>query len=201
MDLGLTPEQEEEFGPEMMSVLKKIATDNAKKTQELESRLGQYEQREVARTRDQLVSAIDTAIGGLGKEYAAAIGEGDVNSIKAKDPDAFRRRMFVLQTLEGKGLNFRTASASAIQEAIKAQVEKDFPGMVKAQAPNPNPPVVTKDQWDRGGSPAPTQRRGSAEPPAEGSAGDRNRGPVTEDDVADERIFAMLRKRKRGLPV
>lgn len=200
VDLGLTPEQEEEFGPEMLAVLTKIAKDSAKKNQELEARLGQYEQREQARTRGQLISTLDTAINGLGKDYATVMGDGDAGHIMQNNPAAHRRRIFVLTTLENKGLNFLTASAATIQEAIRAQIEEDFPGMVKPAAPTTNPPAVTRDQWDRGGSPAPTQRRGSNEPPPL-EAGGRDQGPITEDDVADERILAMLRKRKRGMPV
>ena len=210
IDLGLTAEQEEEFGPEMMGVLKKIALDNAKAKQELESRLARYEQNEQARTRSQLETTLDNAFSTLGKEYATVMGDGDGAHIIRNDPASHRRRMFVLTTLQNKGLNFMTASAKAIQDAIKAQVEEDFPGMVQKPAAPAKPgsreltePAIARELWDRGGSPPPTQRRGSAEPPPRqgGDIEDRHRGAITEEEIADEKIFASLRNRKRGLPV
>jgi hypothetical protein len=203
IDLGLTPEQEEEFGPEMMGVLKKIATDGAKAQQALEAKLAQYEQKAQTRDRDQMINTLESAVSGLGEEFAGVLGKGTLAELMHKDQASYRRRHFVLTTLQQQGLDYLSAPVEVIRERIRKQVMEDFPGMVKA-APAPakppaNPQVVTKDQWDRGGSPAPTQRNGANEPPPRegGSVEDRHRGAITAEEIEDERIRGMLRKRKR----
>lgn len=199
VDLGLTPEQLEEFGPDMIGVLTRIAKQNAVKSRDLEKRLGQYEQREIARTRDQAFSTIDEAISSLPAEYTTILGAGQGHEVLKASPGAFRKRKMVLDSLAAEGLNFATAPMNVIRERIRARTEEDFAGLIKKPAPAANPPAITREEWNRGGSPPPTQRNGGSElPPREGgSIEDRHRGAVTEEEIADEKIRASLRRRKQ----
>lgn len=195
-DLGLSEEEKSAFDPEFIKLLNKVGLAAEKKAAALEQRLAQYEHREVQRTQFQVASAIDQAISGLGTEYHNLIGAGQGHEVMQTNPDAFRKRKFVLETLQQAGLNFMTASPAEIQARIKAQVDADW-GMKPAQTVNP--PIVTKKEWDRAGSPPPTHRTGKDNlPPREGSkVEERYQGALTEEEVEDERIMASLRRRKQ----
>lgn len=197
-DLGLSEEEKNAFDPEFIKLLNKVGLAAEKKAAALEQRLAQYEHREVARTQFQVASAIDQAISGLGPEYQSLIGAGQGHEVMQTNPDAFRKRRFVLETLERAGLNFMTASPVEIQARIKAQVDADW-------GPKPasvSPPVVSKKEWDRAGSPPPTHRAGPDNlPPRDGSkVEERYQGALTEEEAEDERIYASLRRRKQPQP-
>lgn len=203
--LGITEEEEEEFGPVAMGVLTRMATENAKNKQELEARLAQYEQREQVRSRDQMATTLETAVGGLGDEYSAVLGKGTLPELMKTNYDAYRRRHWVLTNLQREGVDFLSAPVEVIRQKLREQVERDFPGMVKPGTPAaPNPaemakPRFTAEEWAKSGSPPPTQRTGGNELPARqgGDIEDRHRGAITDEEVADEQIRKSLRRRQQ----
>lgn len=199
VDLGLTPEQIEDLGPDMIGILTNMAKKQAIQTRELEKRLGMHEQNQAMRDQNEVFRTIDEAINGLGAEYAAILGSGQGHQVYKTSPGLFRKRKFVLDSLAAEGLNFQTAPLSVIQQKIKARTDEDFGTQAKPGQKPATPPVVSKQDWDRGGSPPPTQRNGGNElPPREGgSIEDRYRGAVTSEEIEDEKIRASLRRRKR----
>lgn len=197
-DLGLTDDQKEEFGPELMGVLTKIGQAAEQKAAALEQRLAQYEHREVQRTQSQMINAVDMAIASLPAEYQAIIGAGPGLETMTTAPKAHERRLFVLQALERADPSVWNKSPAEIQARIKEKMA-DHWGITAAA---PAKPVVTRDQWDRGGSPPPTQRTGHDNlPPLEGrKPTDRFQEQLTEEELEDEHILASLRRRKQPQP-
>lgn len=199
-DLGLSEDQQEEFGPELMGVLNKIGKETQKELREVKAKLASYEQRESQRTESQVAHSIETAIASLDPAYRELVGQGTWEQVAQAAPDAVRKRKFVLESLQAQGLNFWTASPQEIRDRIKAQIDVDF-GPRQAAPANGNqpPPGVTKEQWAQAGSPPPTSsRNGNELPKREGTPiEDRYSGAITEEEVADEKIRASLRRRKQ----
>lgn len=198
-DLGLTDDQKEEFGPELMGVLTKIGQATAQKTAALEQRLAQYEHREIQRSQVQVMNAVDMAITSLPPEYQQILGAGPGVEVMQTMPEVWERRRFVLESLQANGLNYQTASPAEIQARIKTKVDSHWG--IKPAAPV-NPPVVTKQQWDGFGSPPPTQRTGPDNLPARDGTKveDRYNDALTDEEAEDERIRASLRRRKAPQP-
>lgn len=199
-DLGLTEEQQEEFGPELMAVLNKLGSQTAKELRDVKKELATYKQREVQRTEAQLYRSIDDAIGGLDPAYHAVIGGRNVDEVLKTDPRAFARREFVLKALQQEGLNFWTASPAEIRDRIKAQVDAEWGPRQPVPAGNQTPPVVTREQWNQAGSPPPTHRRVQNDlPPREGdSIEDRYNGALTAAEVEDAKINNFFGRRTKA---
>lgn len=201
VNLGLTKEQEEAFGPDAMAVFNKLAMENAKNKQEFEARLAQFEQREQVRSQSQMINTLESAVSALGDGFEGVLGKGTLADLMKTDPASYERRHFVLTSLQRQGLDYLSAPVDVIREQIRRKTEELFPGMVKA-APPANPaemekPLVSKDVWNKAGSPPPTQRTGGNEPPPRqgGDIEDRHRGAITEEEIADEKIMGSLRRR------
>jgi len=199
-DLGLTEEQQEEFGPELMAVLNKLGGQTAKELREVKNELATYKQREVQRTEAQLFKSIDDAIGSLDPAYHSVIGGRSAEEVLRADPRAFARREFVLKALQQEGLNFWTASPAEIRDRIKAQVDAEWGPRQTVPAGNQTPPVVTREQWNQGGSPPPTHRRVENDlPPREGdSIEDRYNGAITAQEIEDAKINQFFGRRTKA---
>lgn len=162
IDLG-DPERDG-FTPEMVSLLKKATAIPLARVKQLEAQLAQlmqYQQNKEAEARFQL---IDRVIEGFGPKYVKHFGKGNGQQVKAKDPQAFQKRIKLVKiaaamTDEHGGLEPAMHEAKLLfpidQESPQPQ-ESDVP-----QAPAQTP----QQAWNQGGIARPTQRQPVHEPP------------------------------------
>lgn len=157
----------EEFDEGLAKAMRASHQANAQQLKEVREELAKTRAANEERDRHQTAQFIDDAFEALGPEYEEYFGKGSGFELKAGDPDAFQRRLILLNSA---GVDPKQVSGKRLLSALKGAVtllklqpkKADAKENVYEQKPAPGGP--TKAEWDRGGTAVPTQRNNANEP-------------------------------------
>lgn len=168
IDLGIN---EEDYAPEFVTAMKKVASHGNKKLKALEEKLQQYEQRDLARQQETFNQMVDRRFN-EDASLAKVFGKGTIGEIKSSNQKAAARRLEVVKLVDALRMGGDQRSFDEIFDEAKAfklsswKVTPSMDGVIPP-APAPEVPALTQQQkdWLAASTQKPTSRVAGQEPP------------------------------------
>lgn len=208
VDLGIPPQDLQDFDPRLVGALKTIASGYQKKTRALEERLQAAEKLTQQQQVDRTVSEIDQGFADLADD-CPLLGKGNCADFKTTDHSYLLRDAVVKSVAASwpKGApGWRKAVALRAREMFGAGSGQSAPTDLPPEPPTPRQQQAaerpreangrfTREQWEQAALNRPTQRKGAAEPPGRDKATravteriremDAQQGDVSDDSFND----------------